>query len=466
VELERLGDWAYADLPRLNRAILAAELPAHALIDALDRSVLATLPDPESLDVRQAKQALVLLSFCGASVARHYQGGNRERAATPDRAFASLAVGPRRIPFRDYFTRLADQSGTGHPSRDSYASLVRWNVPTVAVCWAGERIAVLPGVFDDGRVRTYTGHEGERLFFELIKKSEAVELAVNGLLQPMSDRLVGLESEDAVDRVLAATTLLNALRQLTADFIALPARRGMPPDHFVDVFRQFAARWSVGDIPPSGALDPESLKRDLLLGLDIPGRDQHVLRLFPALLSVERAELTRLMHRPTLPEALLASLRLDPAALREMPAGELRATLRRHPALAAWYLLLSAHARASGLHLAAAKKFLFRTARERDLAGIPDTGIVPRKYGTTGMDESLLERLARVRHNHVLANLQHIPRLELIALAGVAEPEHVSSEDVQSLVTVSLPATEGVRGRRARTRAAAAGRQGAAASRW
>ena len=44
----------------------------------------------------------------------------------------------------------------------------------------------------------------------------------------------------------------------------------MPPEHFMDVFRQFAVHWTADDIPPSGALDPEALKRDFLLGIGIP----------------------------------------------------------------------------------------------------------------------------------------------------------------------------------------------------
>jgi hypothetical protein len=434
VPVDRLGDWAFLELPRLNRAVLAGELPPAAVVGTLADQVLVDLPSPESVDPAQARQLLVHLGFCGAAVARHYQEEDPARKATPERAFDPLPVGPQRIPFRGYFARLADRTGTGHPGRDSYALVVRWNVPTVAVHWHGARLAVLPGVFADGRVRTYTGDLGERRFFELIKKCEALERAVNDLLEPISDGSVGLETAEATERTRLAATLLTAVRQLISDFGSLPAGEGMTAEHFIDVFRQFAGHWEVGDIPPSGALDPEALKRDLLLGLPIPDRDKHVLRLFPGLLEAERAELTRLMDRPPVPDALLAALRLDPDTLRGMPATELRDAVRRHPALVAWYLVLTAHARTSGLHLAVTKKMLFRTARERDLAGIPDTGIVPRRYGTTGMDESLLERLVRARHNHVLAALGHVPRLELLALAGIEEPDVVPGPDLDTLV--------------------------------
>jgi hypothetical protein len=108
--------------------------------------------------------------------------------------------------------------------------------------------------------------------------------------------------------------------------------------------------------------------------------------------------------------------------------------VRRHPVLAAWSQLLDAHAKASGVHLMLAKKFLFRPGQMRANAGIPDTGVVPRDRGTTGMDESFLERLARLRHNHLLAPLNQIPRLELLGLAGVEPPTVVGSADLDDIV--------------------------------
>ena len=429
-----VANWSLVELPRVNCAILAGELPGPALVQALAGSVLVDLPGPESFSPREAQQLLVHLSFCGASVARHYQEHDLARRLTPERAFDPLPVGAERVPFRTYFARLADQTGTGHCHRDSYASVVRWNLPTAEVHWRGERLAVLPGVFDDSAIHTYTGDRGERLFLELMKKAEALELAVNGLLEPLSAGTVGVHGAEAIWRVRTAATVLTAARQLMSDFGLLPASEGLRSEHFLDVFRQFAGHWQVGDIPPSGALDAEALTRDLLLGLDIPDRDEHVRRLFPGLLGTERAELTRLLGRPPLPVTVLAELGLDAAVLREMPATDLRATVRQHPALAAWYQLLTAHARTAGIHLAVAKKFLFRLARERDLAGLPDMAVVSRRAGTTGMTESLLERLARARHNHVLSGLHHIPHLELLALADVDDPEVVPSTELDTLV--------------------------------
>jgi hypothetical protein len=451
--LARLNRWSLAELPRMNQAILAGVLPPGALVETLADSVLVDLPAPESFSPRAAQQLVVHLGLAGASVARHYQEEDLDRRRTPERAFERLLVGPDRIPFRGYFVRLADRTGTGHGPRDSLASVVRWNAPAAEVRWAGELLAVLPGAFDDGQIRTYTDDLGEWMFFALVKKTEALELAVNDLLEPLSDGLSdglpdapvsgaggglpgglpgGLTGGEAIRRIRIAASLLTAAHKLTADFGS--ARVGLSPRHFTDVFRQFAGHWEVGDIPPSGALDVESLKRDLLLGLDIPGRDQHILRLFPGLLAPERVTLTRLMTRRPLPDALLASLRLTADGLAEMPADRLRQVVRAQPALAAWYELLAAHARASAAHLALTKKYMFRPARILDMASIPDNGVVSRIRGTTGMVESLLERLVRARLNHVLTSLRQIPQLELMGLAGLPPPPALTSVDVDALV--------------------------------
>jgi hypothetical protein len=440
--LSRLDNWALAGLPQLNVSILDGDLASSALVDTLTRYVFADLPTPEAFTPPQARQLLVHLAFSGASVARHYQERDVAHRATPERAFDRLRIGAGQLPFRTYFARLAAQTQSGHCGRDSYTTLVRWNVPTTEVRWGGARLAVLAGAFADGQVRSYTNDLGDRLFFVLTKKSETLERAANCLLEPISDGTVPGDSAEAIGRVRLATTMLTAVRQLNSDFGALPPEAGLRPGHFIDVFRQFAVHWQHGDIPPSGAHDPEALKRDLLLGLDLPDLPGHVQRQFPALLATERAELTRLLGRPPLPDLLLASLRLDEPALRAMSADQLRRAVRCHPALAAWYLLLSAHARAAGVHLMLAKKFLFRPAQARANAGIPDTGVVSRTRGTTGMDESFLERLTRLRHSHALASLHQIPHLELLALAGMEPPDVVASADLDGLVTVAGPAGE------------------------
>ena len=201
-----LNEWTLETLPALNRAVIAGEVPAGALTHELGR-LLERFPAPDTLDRAEAQQVLVHLGLAGASVARHYQEQDLARKVTPERAFETLAVGSWRIPFREYFAWAANSSGTGHYHRDAYASLVRWNAPATEVVWNGTRIAVLPSVFDDGLIRTYTGDHGEYVFFELLKRSEALELAVNDLIEPISAGAVEITSPEAVRRMRTATDL-------------------------------------------------------------------------------------------------------------------------------------------------------------------------------------------------------------------------------------------------------------------
>lgn len=404
----KVAQWVDEELPRLNRAILRGDIPPGMLADQARDVLLPGLPAVDRLTGEQAQQLVVRLGFVGASVARHYQEWNPGGKASPERAFDGLLADER--PFREYFAALAERTGLGHYDRDSYASLVRWNVGTLEVRRGRELMAVLPGVFDDGRIRSYTGTGGEERFFLLVKSGEAVELAVNVLLEPLNAvDDAGLVSTDTIERVRVATDLVYGIRRLFLDFAALPPDQSMPSEHFLDVFRQFAVHWTRDDIPPSGALDPEALKRDFLLGIGLTGYDQHVRRLFPALLDSERQGLEELMLRPTLPQRLLAGLGLDPAELRAAAAhgpAELRRLIGHHPALVDWYRLLTAHARAAGAHLMLSKKFLFKPQRGRDLAGQGDRPLVSNRAGTTGMNELFLERLTRARQEHPLAPLR------------------------------------------------------------
>ncbi|WP_433729999.1 hypothetical protein ACQP2Y_18905 [Actinoplanes sp. CA-051413] len=437
MELERIGTWILDELPGLNRAILAGEAPPDVLVDALGRDVLPGLPRPERLDQLEAQRLLVHLGFVGASVARHFQertpGGKEE----PQRAFDGLTAGDAAVPFPAYFTALADHTGTGHYHRDSYASLVRWNVGTIQVCLGDEVLASLPGVFDDGRIRSYTGTPAEERFFALVKRSEALELAVNNLLEPLAGADCRLDSEDAILRLRTSATLLEAMRHLFLTFAALPADQSMPAEHFMDVFRQFAVHWLPDDIPPSGALDPEALKRDFLLGIALPDYARHVRRLFPALLADERTALEALMVQPTLPQRLLTTLEVDADALATADLADLGRLVSRAPALADWYALLNAHARAAGAHLMLSKKFLFKPQTQRDLAGQGDQRLVSNRSGTTGMTETFLERLTRARREHLLAPLRPVLSGEITANATTGA---VRSPSGTATVAVTLAA--------------------------
>jgi hypothetical protein len=418
--VDRLNAWVLTDLPHLNHDILAHRRLPDELGAELARSVLVDLPAPESLPPRQAQQMVVLLGLVGGSLSRHYQELDPHHRATPERAFDPYPVGSEAVPFRAYFGRMADQTGTGHCPRDTYTSLTKWNLPTTEVWWADERIAVLTGVFGDGLVRTYSGTAEERRFFELVKMSENIELAVNTALMPISDTTVDMHGPEALERVRLAIVLLEQLRHLNVNFAALSAQEGLRAEFFMDVFRQYAVHWTVDDIPPSGAVDPEWIARDCLLGVRIPGFEAHSRLVFPVLLDTERDLLTRLMDRPTLPDMALESLGLDAHTLAEMTPEQLRRTVGGHPVLAALYLLLVAHARLSGVHLKIAKKYLFFPQRQREIAGLGDPGVVSNRFGTTGMDERSLEDLTRARTQHALACLRILGISELDSLVDLA----------------------------------------------
>ncbi len=52
------------------------------------------------------------------------------------------------------------------------------------------------------------------------------------------------------------------------------------------------------------------------------------------------------------------------------------------------------------------KKFLFKPQQVRDATGIGDRELVSNRAGTTGMNESFLDRLTQARRDHALAPLR------------------------------------------------------------
>jgi hypothetical protein len=262
---------------------------------------------------------------------------------------------------------------------------------------------------------------------------------VNTLLAPLAAGDVGLASFDGLHRVRQATTLLEALRRLFLEFAEAGPGRGMRPQYFMDVFRQFAAHWVAGDIPPSGALDADAIKRDFLLGTTDEHYLRHVGRVLPALLTAERDDLARCMDRPSLPDRLLAALGTDRHELAAMAPYQLEALATTHPAVTDWHRLLAAHGRAAGAHLMLSKRFLFNPQRRRDEEGLGDEQIVSNRRGTTGMDESILDRLTRLRREHALAPLR---RVAAQAEAGAPVP----AGHVEIRPAMSAPA-EAVTGR-------------------
>lgn len=400
----RLDAWFGEELPELNRAVLSGQAPRTAVADAL-ANVLPDMPSPTVLDPVTAQRLVIGAGLAGASVARHFQETDPARKNEAERAFDGLAAGPEMMPFRDWFAAVAEATGTGHYQRDAYASLVIWNVPTTTATLGDEVVATLPGV-TDGPILSYTGDPAEQWFFELVKRGQTLELAVNHTLAPLAAGEVGLAGAEGLHRVRRATALLEALRRLFLEFADVRPGVGMQPQYFMDVFRQFAAHWVPGDIPPSGALDVDALKRDFLFGTTSDAYTAHVRRIMPALLDAERTGLQQLMDRPSLPERLLEMLGLDRPALAGLSPYQLEALANTHPAVAEWHQLLAGHARAAGAHLMLSKRFLFNPQRRRDSEGIGDRHLVSNRRGTTGMDESILDRLTRMRREHMLAPLR------------------------------------------------------------
>ncbi|MFI7589326.1 hypothetical protein ACIB24_19850 [Spongisporangium articulatum] len=418
-QVDRVNRWALRRLPDLNREILAGTRPGSTFPAELAHAVLPDLPDPRELTVARCEQLVVSLGLAGASVARHYQEADEAHRATPAAAFDGLVTADGRS-FRQYFGEIADRTGTGHAHRDTFSSLVRWNLPPCDVEVAGATLVSVRSRFADGRARTYTGAPDEVRFLGLLKASEAVEQAANTLLNPISDGTLHPDDPYAANSVARAVVLIDLLRSINQDFIARPPEDGLRTGFFLDVFRQFAVHWEVGDVPPSGAQDVEFLIRDLLLGIDLAEYPRMLRAVFPSLLAGERLALYELFERPSLPELVLDHLDLDGGQqLEAATPAELRALVHEHPVLAALYLLLNAHARIAGVHLRMSKRFLFDPQRDRDQSGYGDPGVVSNRVGTTGMDEQRLELLTHARHHHPLRALRAVPARELEEIAGL-----------------------------------------------
>lgn len=398
-EAVRLLDrWTRDDLTSLNRAILTGAESPEVLPARFRAEIAPHLPDPPDFAPVPARQAVVLLGLVGASVARYRQ----EAGAPPERSLAGLLP---HLPFPEYFARVAERTGDGHPPRDSYTSLVRWNVPDTTVTCDGGPVAAIPGAFDDALVRSYTGTAGEASFFQLIKQGECLEQGVNAQLWPMAAGEVDLAGPEAEARLVTAAALLDTLRHLMSEFPHLPGPVRMTSDQFMDAFRQYAVHWRPGDLPPSGAMDTEAITRDFLLGMGYPGYDAGIRRLFPGLLAHERPELERVMAVRPLPEQLLDRIGAKPGDLAALDAAAGGALLVAHPELVPWFGLLQAHSRASSAHFGLTKRMLFNPQRAREAAAQAGKPVVDNSKGTTGMTERYLLELTRHRRHHVLADL-------------------------------------------------------------
>lgn len=414
--VDRLNTWTLEELPRLNRAVLFDGAHCQSLVDALRAEVLSQLAlDPAVYGPREAQQVTVLMGMWGSACVRHFVEQGQVPVYDTGGLFAQLQVHGR--PFRTYLSEVADRTGVGHPDRDTYVSYFHWNPPTVHVRWDGQEWTV-PGVFGDGRARTYTGDPRERELLGFVKSAEAVELAANDLVEPLLDDAV--PAAEWRERMTAAAGLLNAVHRLFAAFTRTPAERRMSPEFFTDTWRQFTNHWEPGDYPPSGAADTEFIARDLILGLDVPDYLSYVRRLFPAFLPDGRQRLIRLMGATPLPELVLKRAGVSHDALDAASPDELTALARAHPEVAACYLLLAENVRVATAHLNFARRFVFDLRRTRDAHGAPDTVVMSSRIGSTGIRESFMDELKNARRRHPLTAFEQCRRPELTTIAAAA----------------------------------------------
>jgi len=438
--LSAVGRFTLHELPALNARIIGGRGELPQLVGRMNH-LLAGLPDPGLLLPADTQRLIVELGIWGSSVQRHAL----DQQAAPD-ALAGLDLlraGPGgELPFREYFRTLATRSGTGHPPRDAYASLVRWNTPPSQAVWNGERIVALPSVYRDGLVRTYTADAGETLILELFKAVETLEAGANTALEPVWAGC-SMSDDEATHRFTIATHMVAGAQRLFRDFPGGDHRGALSIEHFIHVFRQFGVHWQDGDTPPSGPQDVEWVTRDLMTGVGSPAYCQHVRRIYPGLLAPERARLSQAMDRPPLPQQLLQAAGLTAQVLTAMPEAELSETARNHPRIVACYYFLRASARLSAIHLAVSKHYLFAAMRRADTGH--GQAAVSNEQGITGLAEQALERLHHARQHHALHPLGRLPRPTLRTLSHIVPDPQTSTSQALALLGRQPPADESVR---------------------
>lgn len=431
--LSSIDHWSTHILPRLNTEVLAGRGSLKRLIFEMNAR-LAQLPPAEDVSPLVAKQFVVHLGIWGSSIGRHYQDLLPGLRHDPSNGLRALK-GPGGLSFRTFFDRLADRTGTGHPGRDAYASLILWNVGGMRALWKGQVLADIPGVFNDGLIRTYTDDVGEQQILHLFKACETLEQASNNVLEPLWAQSGPLGRGEAEERLMIASHMLAGARRLVVDFPRGDDRGRLTPDQFVDVFRQFAIHWDPGDVPPSGPQDVEFLSRDLMNGMGSSAYHQHIRKIFPGLLLPECIRLSDLMERPySLPQTLLEAAGLSVDQLAVMTPRELGGAAQDHPALAACYFYLRTSARLSAAHLAMAKKFLFKVTKKRSELGLIDNAPVSNELGITGLAEMVMERLHDARKRHPLQAFGRLHAAELSALSRIPLNPDPDSSQTQDLL--------------------------------
>jgi hypothetical protein len=139
--LRRIDELVLDRLPGVNKLVMSGQYDIEDLIAEMNAS-MSVLPCSDSVPEVAAEQLLVQLGICGSLVVHHYQEKYAGTVTTqPSLGLIRLFGGASATPFRQYIHEIIGRSGTGHPERAAYASLVRWNVGTTKAYWRGECVA-------------------------------------------------------------------------------------------------------------------------------------------------------------------------------------------------------------------------------------------------------------------------------------------------------------------------------------
>ena len=395
----RVKTWLQRRLPQLNELARTGVLRAESLAAILSSEVLSQLPPADALNTSQAWQVLTILGCCGSSVERHAQQDcvRRGLTAIPGTGLSWITVHHGRHSFVGYFRQVADL--VGHPYRDTFATFVEQNGPAIRVFHpeTGALLHSLGSAFHDGTYVTFSASPEERQFILLLKECAALQGAANLFLERLQDRKLPLQDRAATSAAGNAATLLLGVRAKLQEFMA---KSQFSAEFFLDVLRQYACLWSAVNPlrPPSGANDPSSLQRDVVLFSElVPGFRSNVRRVFSVLTQEAIARIERSMRAPSLEARVLECLGRSRVSDRDLLAAE--------PWLVAYVVLFEAQSHVSRTHYATVLKYLVRPKRARDQQADPRERItiVANTHGTTGMDPmGIMRDLDLARANHFL----------------------------------------------------------------
>lgn len=457
-----LSDWMRERLHPANRRVLAGEMTGWELVDRVNAEAFSGLPSVDDVPHDERWALIATTTMIASCAERHVQ--QDQRRVDPDaplrygEGLARLQAG--REPFLRWLDDLAER--LQHPRRDSFTTFIELNGRCAEVCCprTGEPVYRIGSLFEDGRLNTFSGDPAEQAFINLLKPSVALQGAANEQLDPIHRGEVALDSGDALVRTLTAAAWMYAMRDLMNDFMR---ESGMRADFFLDIFRQYAVRWSIGPggTPASASQDRCSLLRDVMIFDDLvparedfPGFHAHVRHYYPLILGPAAVRLEAAMGRPSLESRLREALGGDLGALAAAPEAEREALVRRSPWLAGYLELYRAQADNSRAHYASIMKYLYHPKRKRDELGDPRERVVvvPNDRGSSGLAPmGALRWLNTARTQHPLVLLGSGASVEAATreICEIAAPGALgrTASDLVRLSSTSHPWQKALRGK-------------------